>query len=192
MCQLQCTHPSQSHRHLSPGLLNSLLTGFLLPRVCTHNLVPTQQPESLLEHKSAYSSIPDPSMVSGSLRIKVYKIQCYLISLCRSILSLFPHWPPCSSHAGLLAGPQQARTLPPWAVVQTASSAHNAHLPSVCLDNSLLPFRSLLKSDFSKTLSVTNFFKFTTPSTTLPSLASPLLFIPSYFLVFTAFIIFSC
>ena len=135
-------------------------------------------------------------MVPSSLVTKVYNVQRNLILLC-CILSLFPHCPTlCSSHAGLLAGPQRARTLPVWAVVWavvwTVSSAHNAHLPSVCLDNSLLPFRSLLKSDFSKRLSVTDLLKFAAPSTTLLSLASPLLFILSCFLFFSAFIIFSC
>lgn len=98
-----------------------------------------------------------------SLRIKVFKVQHDLTPLW-CIPSLFPHRPTlCSGHLGLLARPPQARTLPSWAIARTVSSVQNAYLPRVCLGNSLPSFKSLLKSVFSKRLSMTTLFKFANP-----------------------------
>lgn len=149
------------------------------------------QNSSLLEQKSGHSSVQNPFTVPISLRIKVCKVQRDLALLCWSPLhflfdllsaqatlgSLLGPNKPGQSHLGRLHG---LFPLPRMLTSQVSAWATPSCLSSLC---------SNLSSQRGLPWSL--YWNLQPPSTTLPSLASPLPFILLYFLFFIAFITFS-
>lgn len=174
----------QSHCHLSPGFLNNLLRGLPASMCAQSQTVPsTAARVTLWEHKPDHSS----RSLHGSLYISESEsTRCDVIwPHLAAGLPVLTDPPLCSGHPGLLSGPQQTRPIPPWTTAQILS-AKNIHFSHVCLGNCLLPFKSWLKSVFSKRPSVTTLSLHSL--SILPSLASPLSFILLHFLAFIAFI----